>query len=92
MSEQAQVVTIDGTEYKSNELSQEQIRLFNKVSKWQQQVISLRDSLEDAQDLYNTNYNKLKKQLDRITVSQNVYTNNLIQLLKDKEVTDDKSQ
>ena len=33
MSEQAQVVTIDGTEYKSNELSQEQIRLFNKVSK-----------------------------------------------------------
>lgn len=63
MSEQAQVVTIDGTEYKSNELSQEQIRLFNKVSKWQQQVISLRDSLEDAQDLYNTNYNKLKTSL-----------------------------
>ena len=60
MSEQAQVVTIDGTEYKSNELSQEQIRLFNKVCKWQQQVISLRDSLEDAQDLYSTNYNKLK--------------------------------
>ena len=63
MSEQAQVVTIDGTEYKSNELSQEQIRLFNKVSKWQQQVISLRDSLEDAQDLYNTNYTKLKTSL-----------------------------
>ena len=64
MTEQAQVVTIDGTEYKSNELSQEQIRLFNKVSKWQQQVISLRDSLEDAQDLYNTNYNKLKTSLN----------------------------
>ena len=64
MSEQAQVVTIDGTEYKSNELSQEQIRLFNKVSKWQQQVISLRDSLEDAQDLYNTNYTKLKTSLN----------------------------
>tara|TARA_R100000388_G_scaffold71313_1_gene51652 strand:+ start:96 stop:305 length:210 start_codon:yes stop_codon:yes gene_type:complete len=64
MAEQAQVVTIDGTEYKSNELSQEQIRLFNKVSKWQQQVISLRDSLEDAQDLYNTNYNKLKTSLN----------------------------
>lgn len=63
MSEQAQVVTIDGTEYKSNELSQEQIRLFNKVCKWQQQVISLRDSLEDAQDLYSTNYNKLKTSL-----------------------------
>ena len=29
---------------------------------------------------------KLKKQLDRVTISQNVYTNNLIQLLKDKEV------
>ena len=64
MSEQAQVVTIDGTEYKSNELSQEQIRLFNKVSKWQQQVISLKDSLEDAQDLYNTNYTKLKTSLN----------------------------
>mgnify|MGYP003146276180 CR=1 FL=1 len=64
VTEQAQVVTIDGTEYKSNELSQEQIRLFNKVSKWQQQVISLRDSLEDAQDLYNTNYNKLKTSLN----------------------------
>ena len=63
MTEQAQVVTIDGTEYKSNELSQEQIRLFNKLSKWQQQVISLKDSLEDAQDLYNTNYNKLKTSL-----------------------------
>ena len=63
MSEQAQVVTIDGTQYKSNELSQEQIRLFNKVSKWQQQVISLKDSLEDAQDLYNTNYDKLKTSL-----------------------------
>ena len=63
VTEQAQVVTIDGTEYKSNELSQEQIRLFNKVSKWQQQVISLRDSLEDAQDLYNTNYTKLKTSL-----------------------------
>jgi len=36
--------------------------------------------------------NKLKKQLDRITVSQNVYTNNLITLLKDKEMTDDKSE
>ena len=35
---------------------------------------------------------ELKKQLDRITVSQNVYTNNLIQLLKDKEVTDDQSE
>ncbi len=35
---------------------------------------------------------KLKKQLDRITVSQNVYTNNLIGLLKDKEVKDDQSQ
>ena len=63
VTEQAQVVTIDGTEYKSNELSQEQIRLFNKLSKWQQQVISLKDSLEDAQDLYNTNYNKLKTSL-----------------------------
>ena len=64
MSEQAQVVTIDGKEYKQEDLTQEQIRLFNKVSKWQQQVISLRDSLEDAQDLYNTNYNKLKTSLN----------------------------
>ena len=33
-----------------------------------------------------TEAHKLKKQLDRVTISQNVYTNNLIQLLKDKEV------
>ena len=39
-----------------------------------------------------TEAHKLKKQLDRITVSQNVYTNNLITLLKDKEMTDDKSK
>jgi hypothetical protein len=39
-----------------------------------------------------TEAHRLKKQLDRITVSQNVYTNNLIGLLKDKEVKDDQSQ
>ena len=35
---------------------------------------------------------RLKKLLDRTTVSQNVFTNNLIELLKDKEVKDDQSQ
>jgi uncharacterized protein YggL (DUF469 family) len=35
---------------------------------------------------------RLKKLLDRTSVSQNVYTNNLIELLKDKEVKDDQSQ
>ena len=68
-------------------------------------IISINDKRYDGSDLTKeqkycieqiqecqAEAHKLKKQLDRITVSQNVYTNNLITLLKDKEVKDDQSQ
>ena len=45
MSEQAQVVTIDGKEYKQEDLTQEQIRLFNKTNKWQGEAHRLKDAL-----------------------------------------------
>ena len=45
MSEQVQVVTIDGKEYKQEDLTQEQIRLFNKTNKWQGEAHRLKDAL-----------------------------------------------
>ena len=51
MSEQAQVVTIDGKEYKQEDLTQEQILLINKTSKWQTEANKLKDALEDATKL-----------------------------------------
>ena len=51
MSEQAQVVTIDGKEYKQEDLTQEQIILINKTSKWQTEANKLKDALEDATKL-----------------------------------------
>tara|TARA_R110002020_G_scaffold305909_4_gene521860 strand:- start:371 stop:586 length:216 start_codon:yes stop_codon:yes gene_type:complete len=62
-------------------------------------IISINDKKYDASDLTKeqgycieqiqecqSEAHRLKKQLDRVTISQNVYTNNLIGLLKDKEV------
>jgi len=62
-------------------------------------IISINDKKYDASDLTKdqsycieqiqecqSEAYRLKKQLDRVTISQNVYTNNLIGLLKDKEV------
>lgn len=63
MSDQANVVTIDGTEYKSNDFTKEQMRLLSKVSKWKNEINILKDSLEDAKDLYNSNFVKLKTSL-----------------------------
>ena len=47
--------------------------------------------IEQIQE-YQVEAHRLKKLLDRTSVSQNVYTNNLIELLKDKEGKDDQSQ
>tara|TARA_B100001057_G_C22106746_1_gene665325 strand:- start:111 stop:335 length:225 start_codon:yes stop_codon:yes gene_type:complete len=68
-------------------------------------VIQINDKKYDGSDLTKeqkycieqiqecqTEAHRLKKLLDRTTVSQNVFTNNLIELLKDKEVKDDQSQ
>ena len=63
MSEQAQVVTIDGKEYKQEDLTQEQIRLFNKTSKWQGEAHRLKDAFEDANILQQQYLEKLKTSL-----------------------------
>ena len=63
MSEQAQVVTIDGKEYKQEDLTQEQIRLFNKTSKWQGEAHRLKDAFEDANKLHQSYLFDLKTSL-----------------------------
>ena len=64
MSEQAQVVTIDGKEYKQEDLTQEQIRLFNKTSKWQTEANKLKDAFEDANKLLQSYLFDLKTSLN----------------------------
>ena len=59
MTEQSNVVYIDNKEYKSEDLSQEQIRLFNKTIKYQNRVQELRDGLEDATILHEQFAEKL---------------------------------
>jgi len=63
MSEQAQVVTIDGKEYKQEDLTQEQIILINKTSKWQSEANKLKDALEDATKLQQSYLFDLKTSL-----------------------------
>ena len=63
MSEQAQVVTIDGKEYKQEDLTQEQIILINKTSKWQTEANKLKDALEDATKLQQSYLFDLKTSL-----------------------------
>ena len=64
MSEQAQVVTIDGKEYKQEDLSEDQIRLFNKTSKWQAEALRLKESFEDANRLHQSYWFDLKTSLN----------------------------
>jgi hypothetical protein len=64
MSEQAQVVTIDGKEYKQEDLTQEQIILINKTSKWQSEANKLKDALEDATKLQQSYLFDLKTSLN----------------------------
>ena len=63
MSEQAQVVTIDGKEYKQEDLTQEQIILIKKTSKWQSEANKLKDALEDATKLQQSYLFDLKTSL-----------------------------
>ena len=63
MAEQAQVVTIDGKEYKQEDLTKEQIILINKTSKWQSEAIKLKDALEDATKLQQSYLFDLKTSL-----------------------------
>ena len=63
MSDQANVVTIDGKEYKQEDLTQEQIILINKTSKWQSEANKLKDALEDAPKLQQSYLFDLKTSL-----------------------------
>ena len=63
MSDQANVVTIDGKEYKQEDFTQEQIILFNKTSKWQTEANKLKDALEDATKLQQSYLFDLKTSL-----------------------------
>ena len=63
MSEKAQVVTIDGKEYKQEDLTQEQIILINKTSKWQTEANKLKDAFEDANKLHQSYLFDLKTSL-----------------------------
>ena len=52
MTEQKNVINIDGKEYKQEDLSVEQIRLVTKVAKFQKQTNDLKDAYEDANILH----------------------------------------
>lgn len=63
MTKEAKVITIDGTEYKQEDLSEEQIRLVTKVAKFQKQTIDLKDAFEDANILNQEYLEKLRTSL-----------------------------
>ena len=62
MSEQAQVVTIDGKEYKQEDLTQEQIRLFNKT---REEYASKEDLRHTSNRIVET-LNRLEDNLDKV--------------------------
>ena len=64
INEKSKVITIDGTEYKPEDLSQDQISLINKASKWQTEAIRLKDAFEDANKLHQSYLFDLKTSLN----------------------------
>jgi len=63
MTEQSNVINIDGKEYQQEDLSLEQIRLVNKVAKYQKQSNDLKDAFEDANILQQQYLQALKTSL-----------------------------
>tara|TARA_R100001594_G_C4010383_1_gene256810 strand:- start:337 stop:546 length:210 start_codon:yes stop_codon:yes gene_type:complete len=63
MSEQAQVVTIDGKEYKQEDLTQQQIVLINHASKWQTEANKIKESFDNANRLHQSYLFDLKASL-----------------------------
>ena len=61
--EKSNVVYIGDKSYNSEDLSKEQIKLFNKTLKYQNRVEELRDALEDATILHKDFSEKLKSSL-----------------------------
>ena len=60
MTEQSNVINIDGKEYKQEDLSVEQIRLVSKIAKYQKQSNDLKDAFEDANILQQQYLEALK--------------------------------
>ena len=60
MTEQTNVIHIDGKEYKQSDLSVEQIRLVSKIAKYQKQSNDLKDAFEDASILQQQYLESLK--------------------------------
>ena len=63
MTEEAKVITIDGTEYKQEDLTQDQIHLINKASKWQAEANRLKENFDDATRLHQSYLLDLKTSL-----------------------------
>jgi len=63
MSEKNNIISIDGKEYKKDDLTEEQIRLATKVARWQKQTFDLKDAFEDANILQHQYLEKLKTSL-----------------------------
>ena len=61
--EKSNVVYIGDKPYNSEDLSKEQIKLFNKTLRYQNRVEELRDALEDATILHKDFSEKLKSSL-----------------------------
>ena len=63
METKANVINIDGKEYKQEDLSVEQIRLVTKIAKYQKQSNELKDAFEDASILQQQYLESLKTSL-----------------------------
>jgi len=70
MTEQTNVINIDGKEYKQEDLSVEQIRLVSKIAKYQKQSNELKDAFEDANILQQQYLQALKTSLGNAETTQ----------------------
>ena len=70
MTEQTNVINIDGKEYKQEDLSVEQIRLVSKIAKYQKQSNDLKDAFEDANILQQQYLQSLNTSLSNDETTQ----------------------
>ena len=70
MTEQTNVINIDGKSYRQSDLSVEQIRLASKVAKYQKQSNDLKDAFEDANILQQQYLQALKTSLSNDETTQ----------------------
>mgnify|MGYP005988563951 CR=1 FL=1 len=65
MNNRPEVVYIDNKEYKTDVLTEDQKKLFNKTTKWQIEAIKLKDAFEDANRMHQSYFSDLKKSLEK---------------------------